>query len=102
MWASFAAADVVTEPSSRDPIVIGLLAGEPSGDLLGAGLMTADLSRGHRVAAALESGNVWVNNYNFVPPGMPFGGSKHSGFGRENCKYSLEAYSEIKTTFVQL
>lgn len=69
---------------------------------LGAGLMTADLSRGHRVAAALESGNVWVNNYNFVPPGMPFGGSKHSGFGRENCKYSLEAYSEIKTTFVQL
>ena len=41
MWASFAAADVVTEPSSRDPIVIGLLAGEPSGDLLGAGLMTA-------------------------------------------------------------
>ena len=41
MWASFAAADAVTEPSSRDPIVIGLLAGEPSGDLLGAGLMTA-------------------------------------------------------------
>ena len=69
---------------------------------LGAGLMTKDLSKAHRVASALESGNVWINNYNFVPPGMPFGGSKHSGFGRENCKYSLEAYSEIKTTFVQL
>ena len=32
---------MVTEPSSKEPVVIGLLAGEPSGDLLGAGLMTA-------------------------------------------------------------
>ncbi len=69
---------------------------------LGAGLMTRDLSRGHRVAAQLESGNVWVNTYNLLPPGVPFGGVKHSGFGRENSVYSLDAYSEIKTTYVQL
>jgi len=69
---------------------------------LGAGLMTRDLTRAHRVAAQLESGNVWVNTYNLLPPGVPFGGVKHSGFGRENSVYSLEAYSEIKTTYVQL
>jgi betaine-aldehyde dehydrogenase len=69
---------------------------------LGAGLMTQDLARGHRVASALESGNVWVNTYNLLPPGLPFGGSKNSGFGRENSAYALDAYSEIKTTYIQL
>ena len=69
---------------------------------LGAGLMTRDLARAHRVAGRLESGNVWVNTYNILPPGLPFGGVKQSGFGRENSVYSLEAYSEIKTTYIQL
>ena len=69
---------------------------------LSAGLMTRDLARGHRVAAKLESGNVWINTYNLLPPGLPFSGVKHSGFGRENSHYSLDAYSEVKTTYVQL
>jgi betaine-aldehyde dehydrogenase len=33
---------------------------------------------------------------------LPFGGVKQSGFGRENSAYSLEAYSEIKATYIQL
>ena len=69
---------------------------------LGAGLITTDLARAHRVASRLESGNVWVNTYNILPPGLPFGGVKQSGFGRENSAYSLEAYSEIKATYIQL
>ena len=69
---------------------------------LGAGVMTRDLTRAHRVAGALQSGNVWVNTYNLLPPGLPFGGVKQSGFGRENSTYSLDAYSEIKTTYIQL
>lgn len=69
---------------------------------LGAGLITRDLTRAHRVAGQLESGNVWVNTYNLLPPGLPFGGIKQSGFGRENSAYSLDAYSEIKTTYIQL
>ena len=69
---------------------------------LGAGLITTDLARAHRVADQLESGNVWVNTYNILPPGLPFGGVKQSGFGRENSTYSLEAYSEIKATYIQL
>ena len=69
---------------------------------LGAGLITRDLTRAHRIAGQLESGNVWVNTYNLLPPGLPFGGIKQSGFGRENSAYSLDAYSEIKTTYIQL
>ena len=69
---------------------------------LGAGLITRDLTRAHRVAGQLESGNVWVNTYDLLPPGLPFGGIKQSGFGRENSAYSLDAYSEIKTTYIQL
>ena len=69
---------------------------------LGAGLITRDLTRAHRVAGQLESGNVWVNTYNLLPPGLPFGGFKQSGFGRANSAYSLDAYSEIKTTYIQL
>lgn len=69
---------------------------------LGAGIMTSDLSRAHRVADALDVGNVWVNCYNLIPPGLPFGGSKQSGFGREGSVYALEAYTEVKATYIQL
>ena len=48
---------------------------------LGAGLFTRDLARAHRVADQLEAGNIWINTYNLIPPDMPFGGVKDSGFG---------------------
>jgi betaine-aldehyde dehydrogenase len=69
---------------------------------LGAGLMTRDLARAHRVADALESGNVWVNSFNLLPPGLPFGGSKSSGFGRENSRYTLDAYTEVKSVYISV
>ena len=69
---------------------------------LGAGIITSDLSRAHRVADQLQAGNVWINSYNLIPPGLPFGGSKQSGFGREGSVYALEAYTEVKATYVQL
>jgi betaine-aldehyde dehydrogenase len=69
---------------------------------LGAGVMTTDLARAHRVADALVSGNVWVNSFNILPPGLPFGGAKQSGFGRENSLYTLDAYSEIKSVHISL
>ena len=64
--------------------------------------MTADLSRAHRVADALISGNVWVNSFNILPPGLPFGGAKHSCFGRENSIYTLDAYSEVRSVHITL
>jgi len=69
---------------------------------LGAGLFTRDLSRAHRVADRLEAGNVWVNSYNLIPPDMPFGGVKNSGFGRESSAFAFEAYSDIRATYIAI
>ena len=69
---------------------------------LGAGVITSDLARAHRVADALEAGNVWVNTYNLIPADWPFGGSKQSGFGRESSQFAIEAYTEVKATYIQL
>jgi betaine-aldehyde dehydrogenase len=68
---------------------------------LAAGLFTRDLARGHRVAAALEAGIVWVNTYNLTPIEVPFGGAKHSGIGRENGLAALEHYTQRKTVYVE-
>ena len=69
---------------------------------LGAGVITSDLARAHRVADALEAGNVWVNTYNLIPADWPFGGAKQSGFGRESSQFAIEAYTEVKATYIQL
>ena len=69
---------------------------------LGAGIITSDLSRAHRVADQLDAGNVWINSYNLIPPDWPFGGVKQSGFGREASAFALESYTQVKATYVQL
>jgi betaine-aldehyde dehydrogenase len=67
---------------------------------LSGGVFTADLTRAHRVADRLEAGTLWINTYNLCPVEIPFGGSKQSGFGRENSVAALEHYSELKTVYV--
>lgn len=67
---------------------------------LAAGVFTADISRAHRVVDQLEAGTLWINTYNLCPVEIPFGGSKQSGFGRENSAAALEHYSELKTVYV--
>jgi acyl-CoA reductase-like NAD-dependent aldehyde dehydrogenase len=69
---------------------------------LGAGVFTRDLSKAHRLAQALQSGNVWVNCYGLVHPTMPFGGYKESGWGREMSSEGLDAFLETKSVFMQL
>ena len=68
---------------------------------LAAGVFTNDLSRGHRVAAALEAGVVWINTYNITPIEVPFGGVKQSGIGRENSLAAIEHYTQRKTVYVE-
>ena len=67
---------------------------------LSAGVFTTDLARAHRVAAAFEAGTVWINQYNLTPAGMPFGGSKASGIGRENARMAMDHYTEAQTVYV--
>lgn len=91
-----------------------------------------DISRAHRVAANLEAGTCYINNYNISPVEVPFGGYKHSGvmcsftryrvperqvmwlhtnkvcphilagFGRENGQAAMEYYSQLKTVVVEM
>ena len=67
---------------------------------LAAGVFTADVTRAHRTVAQLQAGTCWINAYNLTPAGMPFGGVKASGFGRENAAAAIEAYSQIKSVYV--
>ncbi|TRL31120.1 betaine-aldehyde dehydrogenase [Rhizobium straminoryzae] len=67
---------------------------------LAGGVFTADLTRAHRVVDQLEAGTLWINTYNLCPVEIPFGGSKQSGFGRENSAEALSHYSELKTVYV--
>ncbi|MDX2308356.1 MAG: betaine-aldehyde dehydrogenase [Hyphomicrobium sp.] len=69
---------------------------------LAAGLFTRDLARAHRVAARLEAGICWINNYNITPIEMPFGGIKESGFGHENGQAAIEHYTQLKSVYVEL
>jgi succinate-semialdehyde dehydrogenase / glutarate-semialdehyde dehydrogenase len=50
---------------------------------LGGSVFTGDLDRGRRVAARIDSGMVFVNHPTWTAPGLPFGGIKNSGYGRE-------------------
>jgi aldehyde dehydrogenase (NAD+) len=67
---------------------------------LTAGVWTRDVSKAHRVAAALRAGTVWVNCYDALDVAAPFGGYKQSGFGRELGKYALADYTQVKTVTV--
>ena len=69
---------------------------------LAAGLFTNDIKRGHRIAKQLQAGVCWINNYNVTPVSMPFGGTKQSGFGRENGMSALLNYSQQKSIYVEL
>ena len=69
---------------------------------LSASLWTRDLQRAHRVAAALESGTVWVNCWLLRDLRVPFGGMKDSGVGREGGFESLRFFTEAKNVCVKL
>jgi len=65
-----------------------------------ATVWTGDPARGHRVAARIESGMVGINMPFTAFPGIPFGGYKQSGFGRELSIDTLELYLETKGVLV--
>ncbi len=69
---------------------------------LAAAVWTSDITKAFAVADGVRAGTVWVNCYNTFDPAAPFGGYKFSGHGRENGKEALDAYSEIKTVWINL
>jgi aldehyde dehydrogenase (NAD+)/betaine-aldehyde dehydrogenase len=67
---------------------------------LAATVWTADTSRGLRLASQIRSGTVSVNNPFAAFPGVPFGGFKESGYGREQSVDALDLYTETKAVLL--
>ena len=69
---------------------------------LGGAVWTTNINKALRVAKAVETGRMWVNTYNQLPAGAPFGGYKKSGIGRETYKSILDAYTQTKNIFINI
>ena len=67
---------------------------------LGGAVFTRDIAKALTVARLLETGRVWVNTYNQIHAGAPFGGYKESGIGRETHKMILEHYTQTKNIYI--
>ncbi|MBA3412418.1 MAG: aldehyde dehydrogenase [Actinobacteria bacterium] len=65
-----------------------------------ATVWTGDPARGHRLARQIKAGTVGINMPYTAFPGIPFGGYKQSGFGRELGLETLELYLETKSVLV--
>jgi succinate-semialdehyde dehydrogenase/glutarate-semialdehyde dehydrogenase len=69
---------------------------------LGSGVLTGDVDRGRRIAAEeLEAGLSFVNENVRSDPRMPFGGVKHSGYGRECSAFGIREFTNIKSVHVR-
>lgn len=69
---------------------------------LGGAVWTQDINRALRVAQKINTGRMWINCYNAIPAGAPFGGYKQSGIGRETHKVMLDHYTQQKNIMINL
>ena len=87
-------------PFDREDEAVQLANDTPYG--LATTIWTTNLARAHRVSAKIDVGIVWVNCWFLRDLRTPFGGSKHSGIGREGGVHSLEFYTELRNVCVKL
>jgi betaine-aldehyde dehydrogenase len=69
---------------------------------LTASIYTTSLANAHRAARRVESGYVWVNNAGPHYVGVPFGGYKQSGIGREESIKELFTFTQTKNIHITL
>ena len=67
---------------------------------LAGAVWSKNSERAMKVAKQLETGTVWINEYHLLNPGMPFGGYKQSGIGREMGEEGMKSYLEVKHLWV--
>jgi aminomuconate-semialdehyde/2-hydroxymuconate-6-semialdehyde dehydrogenase len=91
---------VVVHPFDGEQEAVAAANATPYG--LNAMLFTQDLSRAHRVSAALRAGTVWVNCFFIRDLRAPFGGVGDSGVGREGGLFSREFFTEPKAVVMAI
>jgi aldehyde dehydrogenase (NAD(P)+) len=69
---------------------------------LAAAVFTQRVARAHKVARKLQAGMVFINSSGDSHFGIPFGGYKSSGIGRELGQYALDAYTQSKAVHINL
>jgi len=69
---------------------------------LACSVFTKDIDRAMRVVGDVEAGTAWVNFSNYPDLGLPFGGFKQSGIGRDLGEYALENYTNVKAVHVNI
>lgn len=69
---------------------------------LNAFVQTTNLQRAHRVARHLQAGSVWVNTHSDIQPQGPYGGYKHSGFGRSGGIEGLHEFQQVKNIRISM
>lgn len=67
---------------------------------LGGNLWTRDTERAKELARRIESGSVFINGMTASDPRLPFGGIKHSGYGRELSSFGIHEFTNIQTIWV--
>jgi succinate-semialdehyde dehydrogenase/glutarate-semialdehyde dehydrogenase len=90
-------AAIIEATDEREAIVLA----NQSSFGLGAAVFTSDLQRGERVAAQLEAGCCFVNDFVRSDPRLPFGGIKQSGYGRELGLMGIREFVNAKTVYVK-
>jgi succinate-semialdehyde dehydrogenase/glutarate-semialdehyde dehydrogenase len=67
---------------------------------LGGNLWTRDIDKAQEMAARIESGNVFINGMTASDPRLPFGGVKHSGYGRELSQFGIREFVNVQTVWI--
>ena len=67
---------------------------------LAAGIWTADVALAMRMAARMEAGTVYINNYFNAATQSPVGGFKQSGYGRENGIEGMRCFMQTKSVWL--
>ncbi|MBO6658294.1 MAG: aldehyde dehydrogenase family protein, partial [Pseudomonadales bacterium] len=63
---------------------------------LGGSVWSSDLDKAYALAEKMDAGTIWINKHAELDPGIPFGGAKQSGIGKELGEEGLQEFTQLK------